>query len=128
MSKLSLEVKEYFDSLKSGCTNLITSEDLVKKMESKEKMFILDIRKKIDFDKGHIKGSFHVDWPEVGECIEENVFKKDEPIVVVCYTGQTAGQTVGILKAMGYDALSLKGGVLNSSISNELSMEKQCDT
>jgi rhodanese-related sulfurtransferase len=36
---------------------------------------------------------------------------KDKTIVVYCYTGQTAGQTVGILRLLGYDAVSLNGGV-----------------
>jgi rhodanese-related sulfurtransferase len=30
---------------------------------------------------------------------------------VYCYTGQTAGQVVGALRLLGFDAVSLKGGM-----------------
>ena len=36
---------------------------------------------------------------------------KDETFVVHCYSGQTAGQAVAILRLLGYDAVSLKSGM-----------------
>jgi rhodanese-related sulfurtransferase len=36
---------------------------------------------------------------------------KDKQILVYCYSGQTAGQTVAILKLLGYDAASIKSGM-----------------
>jgi rhodanese-related sulfurtransferase len=36
---------------------------------------------------------------------------KDKKIVVYCYTGQTAGQATAALRMMGYDAVSLNGGM-----------------
>jgi rhodanese-related sulfurtransferase len=35
----------------------------------------------------------------------------NKKVVVYCYTGQTAGQTVAGLKLLGYDAVSLNGGI-----------------
>ncbi|MCK5674871.1 MAG: rhodanese-like domain-containing protein, partial [Spirochaetales bacterium] len=35
----------------------------------------------------------------------------DKKIIVNCYSGQTAGQTIAGLKFLGYDAVSLKGGM-----------------
>ena len=106
-------MKTYFDDLKKGCNNLIDCESLYNKINTKEKMFILDIRKSEDFSKGHIEGAIHSDWIEVWDFIIEDVLPKDEKIIVVCYTGQTAGQVVSILKVLGYDACSLKGGMVN---------------
>lgn len=128
MSELTKEIKKYFDDLKCGSNNLITLDDLLKKIEAKENMFMLDIRKKEDYDAGHIKGSFHAEWSEVGEFIEEDVFGKDEQIIVICYSGQTAGQTVGILRAMGYNACSLKGGMVTGSENDNLNIEASCST
>ena len=36
---------------------------------------------------------------------------KGEKVYVYCYSGQTAGQTVGILRLLGYDAVSIKSGM-----------------
>ena len=35
----------------------------------------------------------------------------DKKIIIYCYSGQTAGQTVAALRLLGYDAVSLKGGM-----------------
>lgn len=35
----------------------------------------------------------------------------DKPVVVYCYSGQTAGQTVAALRLLGVDAVSLNGGM-----------------
>ena len=35
---------------------------------------------------------------------------RDEKVFVYCYSGQTAGQTVGIMRLLGIDAASVKSG------------------
>ncbi|MBF8982734.1 rhodanese-like domain-containing protein [Lutibacter sp. B2] len=128
MTKLNAELTKYFDDLKNDHTNLISSEILSEKIEAKEDMFLLDIRRKEDYDKEHIEGAFHAEWNEVGEFIEDDVFTKDEPVVVICYTGQTAGQIVGVLKSTGYNACSLKGGMLNGWLKDAMPVKASCDT
>ena len=39
----------------------------------------------------------------------ENI-PKDKPVIVQCYSGQTASQTVAILRLLGYEAYNLSGG------------------
>ncbi len=126
--KLTPEIDKFFSDLKCGTNNLITSDELLKKIKNKDKMFLLDIRKKEDFDEKHIPTSVHCPWSEVGEFIEDDIFKKDEPIIVICYSGQTAGQTVGILRAMGFDACSLKGGINIGWKNDFLPLEASCAT
>ncbi len=120
--------KKYFDDLKNGCNNLIDCQNLYKSIGAKEDLFILDIRKKDDFAKNFIEGSVHCEWNEVFEFIEEDILPKDKKIIVVCYTGQTAGQVVGILKLLGYDACSLMGGMVNGWMKNSMPIEAACST
>ena len=40
-----------------------------------------------------------------------------KPILVVCYTDQTAGRAVGLLKLMGFNAKSLKWGMIKEDLS-----------
>ena len=35
---------------------------------------------------------------------------KDKPVYVYCYSGQTAGQTIALLRLLGIDAYSVKSG------------------
>jgi rhodanese-related sulfurtransferase len=41
-------------------------------------------------------------------------------LVVACYSGQTAGQTVAIMRELGYNAVSLKSGMVNGWLAAEL--------
>lgn len=59
MKDLREAVQMYFENLKKGCNNLIDCKGLFDKINEKEKLFILDIRKKEDFEKGHIENAIH---------------------------------------------------------------------
>lgn len=120
--------KRYFDDLKNGCNNLIDCQNLFKCIGAKEDLFILDIRKKEDFAENLIEGSVHCEWGEVYDFIEEDILPKDKKIVVVCYTGQTAGQVVSILRLLGYDACALKGGMVNGWMKDSMPIEAGCST
>lgn len=120
--------KRYFEDLKNGCNNLIDCQSLYKCIGAKEDLFILDIRKKEDFAENFVEGSVHCEWSQVFEFIEEDILPKDKKIIVICYTGQTAGQTVGVLKLLGYDACSLKGGMVNGWMKDDMPIESTCST
>ncbi len=102
-------IVNYFKELPLN-NNLISSGDLLEIVENDHPgYYILDIRREEDFLGGHIEGSNHIWWHELGNSLED--LPKDKKIVVVCYTGQSSGQIVGILKTMGYDAYSLHDGI-----------------
>lgn len=88
----------------------ISEDDLKALMESDEDFAILSVRKAEDFAAGHIDGAVNIPW---GAGMEQqfSTLPKDKKIVVYCYTGQTAGQTVAGLRLLGYDAVSLNGGM-----------------
>lgn len=87
----------------------IDQEDFIDKVKANEDMFILDIRKADVYDEGHIKGAVNAPW---GTDISDNLEKlpTDKTIMVYCYTGQTAGQTVALLNMAGFDAKSVNLG------------------
>lgn len=125
----TLEVtRQYFDDLKDGCNNLIDCQALYKNIGAGENMFILDIRKEDDFTGNSIEGSIHYEWENVFDLIEDEVLPKDKKIVVVCYTGQSAGQITAILRLLGYDACSLLGGMDNGWMKNSMPIEAGCST
>ena len=128
MERVQAAVRTYFDCLKAGSNNLIDCQQFKDRVDAGEEQFILDIRKKVDYDKGHIEGAFHAEWSEGGEFIDEGVFHQGGKVVVVCYTGQTAGQVVSLLKILGYDACSLKGGMVHGWNLNDMPVEASCST
>ncbi len=77
---------------------------------------ILDIRKPEDYAVGHVPGAVNIGGGAVFEAGTLSKLDPDKQIVVYCYTGQTAGQVVGVLNMLGYDAYSLKFGMSSWAI------------
>lgn len=92
--------------------NYKVSEDNLKAMvdEKDSGMYLLSIRKADHFAEGHIEGAANIPFgKDMAPALME--LPKDKKIVVYCYTGQTAGQVTAALRLMGYDAVSLNGGM-----------------
>lgn len=75
--------------------------------ENLDGFYIMDIRSEEDFNNGHIEGAVH---SSLGTIVQDAA-AADKPIIVACYTGQTAGHAVMALRLSGYaDAKVLKFG------------------
>lgn len=87
----------------------ISQKDFVDMVRSGEDMLVLDIRQAADYDKGHVKGAVNVPWgPDLPKSLD--FFPADKPVMVYCYSGQTAGQTVAMLNFAGVPARSVNLG------------------
>ena len=72
---------------------------------------IISVRSEEDYAKGHIPGAL---WASPKDLFTEEMLSKldpERPVVVYCYTGQTAGHVVAGLNMLGYDASSLTYGM-----------------
>jgi rhodanese-related sulfurtransferase len=111
--------KEYFNGLSSENRNMITPEELQKIITDQTDGYVLiDIRSAEDYGKGHIKGAKNIFWFDIGDHLDE--LPKDQRIFMTCYSGQSAGQVVGVLKVLGYDIVSLAGGMNGGWLAKEL--------
>lgn len=73
-----------------------------------EGKYILDIRSATDFTAGHLTGAVNTTLGGILDAAK----LADKPILVVCYTGQTAARGVVALRLSGYpDASLLKWGM-----------------
>jgi rhodanese-related sulfurtransferase len=79
-------------------------------IDSDADMMVVSIRQPGAFAEGHIEGAVNIPW---GAGMEQyfGQLPQDQKLVVYCYTGQTAGQAVAGLRMLGYDAVSLNGGM-----------------
>lgn len=106
-AEIAQQCADYFNNLPESL-NKIDSDKLKAKIDAKEDIQIVSIRDAKDYVKGDIPGAINIPFKEVNKSLDK--ISKDKPVVVSCYTGQTAGQTVAILKLLGYDAYSLSSG------------------
>ncbi len=109
-------VENYFADLANTkgtmYTNNIISEENAKKFldSGDDQVQFVSVRSAADYAKGHIDTAINIPW---GKGMQESFasLPADKKLIVYCYTGQTAGQTVAALRVLGYDAVSLKGGM-----------------
>lgn len=92
--------------------NYKVSEDDLKAMVDlkDDSIVILSVRGAKDYAVGHIEDAINIPFAK-GMANSFGSLPKDKTIVVYCYTGQTAGQVTADLRLMGYDAVSLNGGM-----------------
>jgi len=95
--------------------NAISGANLAKKLSDPTAaagIYLLDVRSKADFDKEHIQGASQVDFAQWAAPENLSKLPKDKKIVVICYTGNTAAQTVSGLRMLGFNAAALKAGMM----------------
>lgn len=64
--------------------------------------YVLDLRSADDFAAGHIEHSAHVGFGPFGNILED--LPTNVPVVLACYSGQTAAQALGVLRMLGFDS------------------------
>jgi rhodanese-related sulfurtransferase len=109
-------LKKYLRSTKDDW-NYITPIDFYNKYYLKKKKdantidyYLIDLRSKEEYKKGHIKGSKNIYWLNI---LDENNLKKlpkNKPIFLICYVGHTSSQVLTLLKLLGYNVISIKYG------------------
>ncbi len=120
---LNAKVDRYFAALPEN-KNQVSAADFLKATEQAEesKMMILDIRSAEDYAKGHVKGAINLPYGvDVAKALEK--IPTDIPVYVYCYSGQTASQTMFLLRLAGKQAVNVSGG-FDKGISKEENAEE----
>src|SRR3954471_16869127 len=71
---------------------------------------IIDVRNPEEHDAGHIPGDELVPFDQLKERAPE--LGQSQPLVLYCRSGDRSGAAVQALRASGYDAYSIDGGIL----------------
>jgi len=72
--------------------------------------FIVDTRQPVAYCQGHLPGAVNIPYQYAADPSYLALLPIDEPIVVICATGQTASQVVAIYNLLGYNAYNLRFG------------------
>lgn len=92
-------------------SNLVSVDNALAIWEAQDpSVQFVSIRRPDDFAANHIEGAINVPFgatmPELFASLPA-----DKKLIIYCYSGQTAGQTIAALRVLGYDAVSLAGGM-----------------
>ena len=80
------------------------------KLREKGKPFLLDVRQPEEFQGGHINGARLIPLHELQSRMNE--LPKNQEIICVCRSGNRSATATRQLKAAGFDATNLNGGMI----------------
>jgi rhodanese-related sulfurtransferase len=100
--------------MSSTATTAIDARTVADWMRRDEPMHILDVRTPAEYESLHIPGSYNVPLDTLGEHAEELQRHVNEPVVLVCRSGNRATQAEQRLAAAGMANIKvLDGGMLS---------------
>ncbi len=112
------KAEAYFANLPND-QNMITAQELFKKIDNKENIFVIDMRPPEYYNDynvglGHIKGAVNLPF---GKSIAENLkyIPNDKLVVIYSDADSTASQVVALLTVAGINAKTVQSGFMGIS-------------
>lgn len=91
----------------------ITPLELKQRLDSGEKVFILDIRELHEAGICTLDNSAHIPMGELAQRYQELTPHQDEDIVIYCRSGARSDRCAGFLRGQGFKrVLNMTGGIL----------------
>ena len=72
---------------------------------------VVDVRGDAEHEAGHIAGDRHIPFDRLKE--EVTTLDRDKPVLFYCRSGERSGTAAEALRASGWDANSIEGGLLD---------------
>ena len=101
-------------SLNSISAELWTVSELKESISDlDQKLVLLDVRTKAEYDSGHILNAINITHEEILESPELLTEYKDSQMVVFCRSGVRAGKVIQLLESLGFeDIVDIDGDML----------------
>lgn len=92
---------------------IITPEELQKKLEQGVKLELVDVREDEEVAQGMIPGAKHIRMGEIP--VNLDYFDKDKEYIFICRSSARSGNVCHYLQEQGYKVRNMTGGMLNWS-------------
>src|SRR6266487_600496 len=83
--------------------------DVAKWIAEDPRVLLVDVREPREREAGHIDGSVHIELTQLASRAES--FQRGQPIVFYCRVGNRSTMAAQALRASGFDAYSMHGGL-----------------
>jgi rhodanese-related sulfurtransferase len=86
-------------------------DDVREAFQRRDELQIVDVREQYEWDAGRIEGALHLPLAEVMAGREKGRLETSRPVLLVCKSGNRSELASLMLRARGYDAQNLEGGM-----------------
>jgi len=94
-----------------GIYQEISPAEVKKILDSGEKIILLDVRTKEEYDEGHIPKSILLPYTEIDEKAAKLLPDKNASIIVYCRSGRRSKIAAKMLLRLGYTKIADMGGI-----------------
>lgn len=91
-------------------TPTISAQELEAKLGTADAPFLVDVREPHEFEGGHIPGALLMPLGSLPQRAGE--LPKDRPLAMICRSGARSDHATSHLRAAGYEAYNMVGGML----------------
>jgi rhodanese-related sulfurtransferase len=102
-------VTDYIAEL-ANSNNIVSMDKFVEDVLAGEDVYIIDIRRADDYDAGHARGAVNVPWGSDAMWEAVPHLPTEGTVYLHCYSGQTAGQAIVMMRMAGIPAISVNSG------------------
>lgn len=88
----------------------IDPAQLVSRLEREDQVQVVDVRELYEREAGHIADTRHIPMAELTTRAKE--IDRERPVVFYCRVGARSDMAAQAFRASGYEALSMKGGLV----------------
>ncbi|MCM3619529.1 rhodanese-like domain-containing protein [Sutcliffiella horikoshii] len=88
----------------------ITTDDLKKKLDAGEELFLVDVREDEEIEMGKIKQAEHIRMGDIPESLDK--LDKNNEYIFICRSGRRSENVCHYLQDQGYKVRNLVGGML----------------
>lgn len=91
--------------------NVITTEQLLQKLDAGEEISIIDVRESDEVANGIIPGAKHIALGQIESSMDQ--LDKSVPHYIVCKAGGRSAMACEILEENGYNVTNIAGGMMD---------------
>lgn len=91
--------------------NQISPEEVAKRLQNSEEVFIIDVRENGEVASGKIASANNIPLGQLA--LRKGELDKEKSYVVVCQSGNRSKAACGILEALGFKVEDMIGGMNN---------------
>ncbi|WP_461610708.1 sulfurtransferase TusA family protein [Cytobacillus kochii] len=103
------KASEYEEQPERHHPHVIKNDELTEKIAKGESLQILDVREEAEYAFGHIPGALSVPFGRLQQ--ELNKLNQDEPIYVICRTGNRSDMAAQLLESREFKAVNVVPGM-----------------
>ncbi|CAM4381140.1 rhodanese-like domain-containing protein [Paenibacillus tarimensis] len=90
----------------------ITTTELAERLAKGEKLNLVDVRERDEWQEGHIAEARLIPMSELADRVDE-LKADEEPVILICRSGGRSGKVCDYLHAQGIPVINVTGGMLS---------------